>query len=516
MTGKICVTACIAWCFLWTETTRGETIEEFLRGFHANPARMMDRLPSEVDASGNAVSRGFIDERAISERIGLRSRLEPFSNDGVILDGNDDAGPDPGHGSDADSPDRIVEPGGLISNIQEMHDRGLTAYTLSVTPWTDSYWPIAKGLTANRFADPSYPNSKTWDVNYLHVQNRPPSWMVSVGDVNRLSPAEKYDFIMGDYNYSLSEFSWRKGKFYWDTYGDVPSWMGICHGWAAAAHMTMPYPDGAITVRAANGTPVKLFIQDVKALNSMIWAYASPRARFAGSRCNVSRPPRSANGRILPSECYDVSPRTWHLAVTNQMGVHKRSFVLDATYDYEVWNYPLVSYKYRYFNPQTWQESANPAPSTIPIGRFTVDKFREFRNPNAKSVIGVFMDISFVKEVAPSARSTDAKPPVKTLRLIYDLELDENRNVIGGEWYQNAHPDFLWTFGKESQAKSKEDRGLAGIPWSKFEPVPPAFTEAARRASSKGVPLWSFLSRLVPDLPESPEPPTEPPADPPR
>ncbi len=26
----------------------------------------------------------------------------------------------------------------------------------------------------------------------------------------------------------------------------------------------------------------------------------------------------------------------------------------------------------------------------------------------------------------------------------YDLELDSSGRIVGGEWYQNRHPDFVW------------------------------------------------------------------------
>jgi hypothetical protein len=180
------------------------------------------------------------------------------------------------------------------------------------------------------------------------------------------------------------------------------------------------------------------------------------------------------------------------------MGIHKRSFVLDATYDFEVWNFPMFSYKYRYFNPQTWQESATPEAALVPYSRFTVDKFKEFRNPKTVSVIGIFMDVTLVKEMVPNQRSVDTTPPTKTLRLVYDLELDSDKNVIGGEWYQNAHPDFIWSYAKNTQAISKEDPALANVRWNKSQPIPEAFTSVAQQSSAQGVPLWSFLSKLAP------------------
>src|SRR5690606_8189231 len=138
---------------------------------------------------------------------------------------------------------------------------------------------------------------------------------------------------------------------------------------------------------------------------------------------------KNAYGRILDESCFDSNPATWHLAVTNQMGIHNRSFVMDSTFDAEVWNYPLASYRYRYFHPETWKEGATLRSSLVPIEKYRVDKFKQFRSPKARYVVGVFMDVTHISAVRPT-RSGGSKAPTKTVRLVYDLELDENLNII--------------------------------------------------------------------------------------
>ena len=43
---------------------------------------------------------------------------------------------------------------------------------------------------------------------------------------------------------------------------------------------------------------------------------------------------------------------------------------------------------------------------------------------------------------------------LKVVTYWYDLELDEDNNIVGGEWYTNRHPDFLWT--KKTQLTTTE------------------------------------------------------------
>jgi hypothetical protein len=479
-----------------------ESIEDFLHEFHKNPAQMMQRLPSYVDDNGVVVPRGPIRENAagwktfIETRDEIRRDMIRTSLDNPPEEGAEDEGPSAG----PDRPDLLVEPGPMIRNLSEMQGRGLTQVVSPVTPWADSYWPIYKGLLANRYADGSVPDMREWSANYSFSLSHPASAIVASGDSNRinnLSPAEKYDFVMGDMNFSLTAFSWKTGEKYQKSYNMVPKWVGICHGWSGAAHMNMPIPKSPVTVRAVNGTPVTFFPQDIKALQSMLWAKGAPQARIAGSRCNVFHPKRNKNGRIIDPSCFDVSPSTWHLGIVNQLGAHQRTFVMDNTYDHEVWNFPILSFKYRYFNPQTWKESANVEAATVPIEKYTVDKFSEFRSHDARYVVGVFMDVTYVVEITPTRKVSDAEPPTKTARYIYDLELDANHEIIGGEWYSNAHPDFIWTFNKDSQAQAPQDPALAADNWTIDYNDTESWTDAARRASSRGIPLNSFVQKIA-------------------
>lgn len=476
-------------------TLRAETVADYLREFHANPAVMMERLPSEVDAKGNATPRGYIDEGAVERTFGdrkvVRDQIMGRRIDTAIIGGGD--------ANSKDMPERLVEPGTLLKNLREIDARRLQRSQLPVVPWADSYWPMYRGLIAHRYADKSFPKSKSWAEANGYVESHPASSIVASGDaalIDTLSPAEKYDFVMGDYSFSLTNYSWNTGRKHYNETGTVATWMGICHGWSGANHMNAAITEAPVQVIAANGTPVTFYPQDVKALESMLWANASPATRFVGNRCDTPKPPKNAYGRILDPACFDANPATWHLAIVTQLGLNQRSFVMDSTYDAQVWNFSVANYSYRYFNPQTFQETTSLAAAAIPIERFTLDKFREFRTPGARYIVGVAMDTSHVNAINPT-RANKVEPPLKTVRFIYDLELDANYNVLGGEWYSNAHPDFIWTFDKSAQALSAGDASVSGDPWTLSSPVPSNWAAAAQRSSARGAPLYNFISRLV-------------------
>lgn len=467
-------------------SARGETISEFLRAFHKDPATMMERLPSIVDEHGVAHPRGFIDydrvEAMLPARLAVRDKIMSQAANKV-----QSAIPDPSK----DNVESLVDEGTPIErNLLALQEQKFMNNTAPIKPWADSYWPTYLGQTGYRYAGGGS-SSKDWKANYAHFLSNPPSNVPT----HMLSPAEKYDYAVGDTSYSLTRYAWNVGERSLVN-GVVPTWMGICHGWSAAATMGAPFIEKPVTVFATNGMPVVFYPQDIKALQTMLWANGDPDSKFIGTRCEVSRPAKNANGRTINSECFDTNPATWHLSVTNQLGRNRRSFVIDGTFDAEVWNFPLLNVRYRYFNPMTFEEKNDSRGAVIPLSKYRSDKFKEFRTPGAESVVGIYMDVTYVIEIEPGTKRVyDA--PTKTVRYIYDLELDAGGNIIGGEWYSNAHPDFLWTFPPGAQAMYVNESPLLMENWTNDGPVPTHWTEFARKASNRGIPLHSFVKKVV-------------------
>jgi hypothetical protein len=123
----------------------------------------------------------------------------------------------------------------------------------------------------------------------------------------------------------------------------IPTWWGICHAWAPAA-MLVPEPKYPVT---RNGVTFK--VNDIKALVTLV--HNSTSSKFVALRCNVDaeNPTNGINfdnyGRPTQPECEDTNAATYHLLLTNYLGISKLSFVEDRTFDDEVWNQPLRGYR---------------------------------------------------------------------------------------------------------------------------------------------------------------------------
>ena len=72
-----------------------------------------------------------------------------------------------------------------------------------------------------------------------------------------------------------------------------------------------------------------------------------------------------------------------------------------------------------------------------------------------------------------------------TVQYYYDLELDEAGEIVGGEWYNNRHPDFLWTPTPEAQPRPYYAWRMWGE-WTEGEAVPSSWRWASAEASRYG------------------------------
>lgn len=138
--------------------------------------------------------------------------------------------------------------------------------------------------------------------------------------------------------------------------------------------------------------------------------------------------------------CDDVNPGTFHVAITNWIGIQKYPLIMDMSSKEQVWNYP--QWKYKFDSRAVSRADAN----RIITGNST-DEYKF--NPAAKQFRSVAMTIyhsnAFVEERLTNTISTDQR--YKSQVFYYILELNDSGDIIGGEWVsesQRNHPDFIW------------------------------------------------------------------------
>lgn len=373
-----------------------------------------------------------------------------------------------------------------FDSLAEMESAKLQAAQLASQPWSDSYWPTYAGQIANRYADPDFASTNSWRENASYLESR-----IGKGDEEELSPAEKYDLLVGDTNFTLTRSMIRTGELLG---GQVPTWFGLCHGWAPASFM-MKRPVRAVKAVTPDGRKLTFYPSDLKALATLLWANGAPETRFIGGRCE-----KDSAGR--DPDCFDTNPATWHLAIVNQIAVSRRSFVMDATASKEVWNQPVFGYNYKLINPLTGKTEQKLAAAKVRREDYRGDKFASRRDASAVAIVNVLMEVKYMAETGPSHNPTDsaAQDAVMPVYYNYDLELDASDKIVGGEWHDADHPDFLWVPVKDGEATSPGDQGLNRRRdfrrWSPLQPVPAEWRAQAKFSAESELPLARVVKGL--------------------
>lgn len=146
----------------------------------------------------------------------------------------------------------------------------------------------------------------------------------------------------------------------------IPTWWGLCHAWGPASILE-PEPKFPVT---RNGVTFKP--NDIKAL--MTLAYNSSTSKFVSLRCDEDEASSAvtydAYGRPTGDdvECKDTNPGTYHVLLTNYLGLRGQAFVEDRTFDDEVWNQPLRGYRITQQKEITAQEANKLVGVTAPPG----------------------------------------------------------------------------------------------------------------------------------------------------
>jgi hypothetical protein len=468
-----------------------QDIKAYMQEFHSDPVSVMRKIPEHLHGksvfnSDEINSKNFItikdDQRQGLMNGGLSTRSH--------IGGND-------------NPAKLVDAGNnVIRNLYNIVDNTPLSHSIPIQPWSDDYWALYKGALANRYAESSYWEDRlnyddSWQKYFTGTVK--PIENYDALQRNRLSPSEKYDLLVGDNNFSLTKSHWNQGKTYFDRSGSVERWMGLCHGWAPAAYM-LPRPTKSLTLKDANNKDLVFYPSDLKALGTALWADGSSRINFIGGRCNTKSPEENESGRIINQSCFDNNPGSWHISIVNQLGVSNRSMIFDATYDYQVWNQPLLSYNISYFDPQSGNtiDKSKISDRLLPIEDYTLDKFSEYRSDKTTHVIGVRMRVGYLLETSPTQREYDNKgfDRIGYVTYHYDLELNSGGDIIGGEWYTQAHPDFLWGPEKNSAAKSYYDVGTSDPSWDISKPLPEAWRVKAIKASKYAQPMTGLVTAL--------------------
>lgn len=438
---------------------------------------------------------------------------------------------------------RLAENDNYLSDLREITKRGLTRANTKNQPWGGSFWPLIQGQVANPYQDKDFTilhgafnglEVTSWKYNYNKYEKRqkkvhPKIYELSEKELAELAPSEKYDILLGDTSFDLTNRVWNyvqtwgsKKKWGFLSSIDLPAgyripdgnslmalWEGICHGWAVASgHYDRP--EKTVWVTLPNNKRMPFYPNDLKALISLMWANSTVQDQVIveGYRCNRKSPKKDDNGRYIDTEldkndtkllprCADVHPAVYHTSIVNILGVEGRSFVVDKSAKASIANQPVAGYEYTYFNPETGKDASLEA-AAIAVENYKEDPFKSARNPETKYIVGVAMTLKYVDWEDPIMKETNypSDDKISEMKFNYDLELNADFKIIGGQWRVNKdgsgkliggstnQPDFFWVVPRDYKKYFQPVSGLPEWDFAKSTLPPQQFKAAARNAHS--------------------------------
>ena len=298
----------------------------------------------------------------------------------------------------------------------------------------------------------------------------------------------------------------------------IAMWEGICHGWATSAGI-VARPRKTIKFELPDGREMKFFPSDIKALASLSWANSLIQDNklideatgenigggviSQGLRCNLDSPKKDHWGRYYDNRadpfngdhsprCVGVHPAIWHLGLVNIIGKQGRSFIVERKVGAEVDNHPMAAYEMEYFNPNNGRRYKDINKNLERIDED--DQFRMLRSKEAKYIIGVQTEMVYIDWERPNREFVDneRKDDLVDKKMYYDLELDHNLNIVGGQWRafktgtgrsssnnsratrggNHNQPDFFWVITKDWKDFFEDEENLE--PWVDTTKAPPA------------------------------------------
>jgi hypothetical protein len=282
---------------------------------------------------------------------------------------------------------------------------------------------------------------------------------------NVYSTAEKYDLLVGDTNFTLTNANKSYGRRVGGSRGDIDSWMGMCDGWSCAS-WNFPEPLHPVTVTSASGVPVKFWVDDMKNLASLFWRGVKFDNRMVGRR----------NG--------PVNAAAFFLIFTNYVGLRGRNINVEPLADNQIWNFPVISY-----NASTGSGTSRSAARSS--GNVVLRQGAANSPAGTASVVYGSMTVTYAKE---TTASINAKPrKTGSSRFTFMLHLDGSGNIVGGVWTSGRKPSYVWGPASDQNGPLDGAVGSFGGSSGQLQNI----TSIAQKSSSNMMPLKSIITYLI-------------------
>lgn len=277
-------------------------------------------------------------------------------------------------------------------------------------PWTGNYFPLARGGLATRWRRKTDRIPQPDAVPDLNPRK-----------INSLSPAEKYDLLLGDYTFSFTKRMLKtQGPF--RPAPPVAGWEGYCNGMRCAG-ILFEEPVHPVDVVNPDGIKIRFYPADIKALAAASYQYVQKYVQIGASPINgtVARRP---------------NPAVFDMLLRYFIGSRKKPFSVNAHLGSEVWNENVVGYNRRItFDGEPTKLEKERFPWAVKKRRYEL-------------TVWTVGDVKIQKSNGVT-KENHAEPDAdsKSLNTGYTLFLDESGKARGGVWKRTRSKrgvGFVW------------------------------------------------------------------------
>lgn len=309
------------------------------------------------------------------------------------------------------------------------------------------------------------------------------------------SSAEKIDLLFGDADFSMTNWMKQQGYKYL-TDNDVPSWLGICNGWAPASYLE-PRVKKAVTLTAYNNsTQIDFLPDDMEAYASLFFAMTNYDIKLVGSRCSDVNDPY----------CVLMNAGVFAIVIANQIGVRKQNCIFEPKVDSEIWNFPAYSYTFQFYNAKNRKTRSYTYTLTKDL-LLTQYDLKTIYNPIITKALksstarytqyytGLRLCVYYVGEDYPYHDSTSFDDT--TGQTCYDmiLALATGNKIIDGFWDQADIPTYIWTPINPNTIKGAYDDYVSSFNGTKEDIA--KYRQYAINSSKKGTVLRKVMEYFM-------------------
>ena len=398
---------------------------------------------------------------------------------------------------DDQAPGRYFPAFGAPLKVEDMSAGRMTF--VDRLPWAMPHMAYKTGMLATRSLDREYLGRSGLSEKYAYFKKRNLRSILNIQDpetrqaqINLLSPAEKYDLLIGDLSQNFSNAVWAEVRQQM-AQGHVPTWLGICDG-SSAASVIFREPIRSVTMPSRiEGVEVKFFVGDIKALLSFsMTTYVSQDLPIFGRRCRTS------------GDCVGINPASLHQILLRMAQMNERReaipyMIVDRLPNTAIWNSALLSSSIAYYDPDSSHSvSENPVAHLFDVDDYSPPPGSPGWAPGTRYLLYATSILRLSDTRTPIGFNDLGTMKVMDLSVRYVLEFNRKHELIGGEWLTPKHPGFVWALPQDYRPRSSGDRETESFSWQGAA-VPDAAMSKVLRSSKKMQPLFRIIDAIYQD-----------------